>query len=188
MFSRVYQAALASLFVLALPIAAPAVTLDDIVALSKAGVSSEILIAVIDADRTIFNLTPGEIVVLKKAGVPNDVIVKMLGTAREFVEEVPPPLIVGTDRPGAPQTTDRPAAAEMYGVPTFPPVGPYFVVPYPVFVAPGVFGVPTVPGALTQPARGFGRFGGGDLGRFRSGDFGRFAQGGFIVPPRAPAK
>jgi hypothetical protein len=105
--------------VLMLPGSARAVTLDDIVALSKAGVSSEILIAVIDADRTIFNLTPGEIVNLKKAGVPNDVILKMLGTAREFVEEVPPPLIVGADRPSAAETTTRPSAVETYSVPTF---------------------------------------------------------------------
>lgn len=186
MFSRVHQAALAALFVLMLPAAARAVTLDDIIALSKAGVSSEILVAVIDADRTIFNLTPGEIVVLKKAGVPNDVILKMLGTAREFVEEVPPPLIVGADRPGATETTDRPRAFEMYSVPTFAPVGSYFVVPYPVFVAPGVFGVPTVPGTVTQPARGFGRF--MDNGSLNRRGFGRFMNDGVIDPPRTPAK
>jgi hypothetical protein len=185
MFSRVHQAVLAALIVLMLPGVARAVTLDDIIALSKAGVSSEILVAVIDADRTIFNLTPGEIVNLKKAGVPNDVIVKMLGTAREFVDEVPPPLIVGTDRPSAPQTTDRPAAAEMYSVPAFATVGPYFVVPYPVFVAPGVFGVPTVPGTITQPVRGFGRF--ADHAGGRRG-FGRFTQDGFTDSPRTPAK
>jgi hypothetical protein len=186
MFPRVHQAALTALFVLALPLAARAVTLDDIVALSKAGVSSEILIAVIDADRTIFNLTTSDIVTLKKAGVPNGVIVKMLGTAREFVDEVPPPLIVGVDPPSAPQTTDRPTAFEMYSVPTFAPVGPYFVVPYPVFVAPGVFGVPTVPGTITQPARGVGRFGGSEFGRFSGGEFGRFTN--YPYPPRTPAK
>src|SRR5918996_331347 len=183
MFSRVHQAALAALFMLMLPVAARAVTLDDIIALSKAGVSSDILVAVIDADRTIFSLTPGEIIVLKKAGVPNEVILKMLGTAREFVEEVPPPLIVGADRPTAPATTDRPSAFEMYSVPTFAPVGPYFVVPYPILIAPGVFGVPTVPGTTTQPARGFGRFMDSSL---RSRGFGRFMNDGFIDPPRTP--
>jgi hypothetical protein len=184
MFPRVHQAVLTALFVLALPLAARAVTLDDIVALSKAGVSSDILIAVIDADRTIFNLTTGEIVTLKKAGVPSAVIVKMLGTAREFVDEVPPPLIVGADRPSAPETTARPTAFEMYNVPTFTPVGPYFVVPYPVFVAPGVFGVPTVPRSTTQPARDFGRFGGSEFGRFSGGELGRFSS----YPPLTPAK
>ena len=186
MVSRVYQATLVALMVLLLPNTARAVTLDDIIALAKAGVSSEILVAVIDADRTIFNLTPTEIVNLKKAGVPNNVIVKMLGTAREFVDEVPPPLIVGTDRPSAPETSDRPTAVEMYSVPTFATVGPYFVVPYPVFVAPGVFGVPPQPGTITQPARGFGRFmNNGGLSR---GGFGRFMNDGFIDPPRTTAK
>ena len=180
MFSRVHHAALAALMVLMLPGAARAVTLDDLIALSKAGVSSDILVAVIDADRTIFNLTPADIVVLKKAGVPNAVIVKMLGTAREFVEEVPPPLIVGADRPSAPETTARPSSVEMYSVPTFAPVGPYFVVPYPIFVAPGVFGVPTVPGPTTQPAGGFGRFmSGPSLGR---DSFGR------VPTDRSPAR
>lgn len=186
MVSRVYQAALAILMAVTLPAAAQAVTLDDLIALSKAGVSSEILVAVIDADRTIFNLTPTDIVNLKKAGVPNDVIVKMIGTEREFVDEVPPPLIVGADRPSAPETTERPGAVEMYSVPTFAAVGPYFVVPYPVFVAPGVFGVPPVPGAITQPARGFGRFmNNGSLSR---GGFGRFMNDGFVDPPRTPTK
>jgi hypothetical protein len=185
MFSRVHQAVLAALIVLMLPGVARAVTLDDIIALSKAGVSSEILVAVIDADRTIFNLTPGEIVNLKRAGVPNDVIVKMLGTAREFVDEVPPPLIVGADRPSAPETTDRPSAGEMYRVPTFAPVGPYFVVPYPVFVAPGMF-LPPARGTITQPARGFGRF--MNDGTLSTGGFGRFMNDGFIDPPRTPAR
>jgi hypothetical protein len=188
MVSRVHQAVLAALIVLMLPAVGRAVTLDDIIALSKAGVGSEILIAVIDADRTIFNLTTGEIVNLKKAGVPNDVIVKMLGTAREFVDEVPPPLIVGTDRPSAAETTARPSAVEMYSVPTFAPVGPYFVVPYPVFVAPGVF-APTAPGtpaSVTQPVHGFGRFmTGPSLGREA---FGRVPTHRFIDPPRAPSK
>jgi hypothetical protein len=186
MFSRVHHAALAALMVLMLPGAARAVTLDDLIALSKAGVSSEILVAVIEADRTIFNLTPADIVVLKKAGVPNAVIVKMLGTAREFVEEVPPPLIVGADRPSAPETTARPSSVEMHSVPTFAPVGPYFVVPYPIFVAPGVFGVPAVPGPTSQPARDFGRFmTGPSLGRER---FGQVPTDRFIDPARAPSK
>jgi hypothetical protein len=185
MFSRVHQAVLAALIVLMLPGVARAVTLDDIIALSKAGVSSEILVAVIDADRTIFNLTPADIVSLKKAGVPNDVIVKMLGTAREFVDEVPPPLIVGADRPSAPETTDRPSSVQTYSVPTFASGGPYFVVPYPIFVAPGVF-PPPARGTITQPARGFGRF--INDGSLSTGGFGRFMNDGFIDPPRTPAK
>ena len=153
MFSRVSRALLAALIVLTCPAAARAVTLDDIIALSRAGVTSEILIAVIDADRTIFNLTREEIVVLTKAGVPGGVILKMLGTAREFVEEVPPPLIVGADRPSAAETAERPSAFETSAIPAYP-VGPYFVVPYPIY---GVPGIPVAPGISTGDPS-FGRF------------------------------
>jgi hypothetical protein len=163
----------AALFVLTLPAAARAVTLDDIIALARAGVTADILVAVIEADRTIFTLRPDEIVLLKKAGVPNAVIVKMLGTAREFVEEAPPPLIVGTGTPA-------PSAVETSPVPTYMPVGPYFVMPYPVFVAP------VVPGVPATNVRGFGRFinNGWTHGR----GFGRFINDGWVEPPRTPQK
>ena len=179
MFLRARRAVLAALLFLSLPVAARAVTLDDIIALSKAGVTADILVAVINADQTIFNLNTDEIVLLTKAGVPNAVIVKMLGTAREFVEEVPPPLIVGTERPSAPESSP---------VPAFGAVGPYFVSPFPVFVSPffpGVFpGV--VPGVVTQPARGFGRF--MNNGFVTGRGSGRFINDGFVDPPRRPAK
>jgi hypothetical protein len=133
-----FRVVLAVALLLAAPSAARAVTLDDIVALSKAGVAADILVAVIDADRTIFTLTPDEILVLKDAGVPNAVIVKMLRTQREFVDAAPPPLIVG----------NAPAPAVTVVVPT------YFA--WPFFVAPGIPVVTPVAGSL-QP-RGFGRF------------------------------
>ena len=181
MSSRVYPAVLAALLVLTLPVAAGAVTATDIIALSQAGVSPEILVAVIDADRTIFTLTPGEILTLKKAGVPNPVILKMLGTAREFVEEVPPPLIVGGAAPAAAETAARPGSFETYAVPGFAPVAPYYMVPYPVLVVPGVFGIPKVPRNAAPPPSGFGRF--RNNGLLSTGGFGRFVNDGFIDPP-----
>ena len=113
-----------------------AVTTADIVALAKAGVTADVLIAVIDADRSVFALTPDEVIALKKAGVPDAVVVKMLGTAEEFRDDPPPPLIVGV----APEPRKpRPAVA---------------LVPYPIFV-----GVPVVTAPLTfEVPRGFGRF------------------------------
>ena len=171
MFPRARRVLMAALLVLSLPAAARAVTVDDLIALSKAGVSAEILIAVIDADRTIFNLNTDEIVLLKKAGVPNSVIVKMLGTAREFVIEAPPPLIVGADRPSAVETSP---------VPAFLPTGPYFVMPYPIFVAP------IVPGVPATNFRGFGRF--MNDGSLPGRGFGRFMNDGFVTPSRPTTK
>ena len=129
----VHRAVFALVLLLAAPAAARAVTVEDLIALSKAGVTADILIAVIDADRTVFTLTPDEIVLLTNAGVPSAVVVKMLGTAREFVEEVPPPLIVGNSPP--------PAAVV---VPTY--IGLPFFVPPVIGVPP-----PAVPPSLTLP-------------------------------------
>ena len=127
-----------------LPAAARAVTIEDIIALSKAGVSADILIAVIDADRTVFTLTPAEIIRLKRAGVPDPVVVKMLGSPQEFTVEAPPPLIVGVAPPAR-------ITSSLAIVPA--------LVPVPVFVAVPVVPVPVVPVPLTyELKRGFGRF------------------------------
>jgi hypothetical protein len=176
MFPRIRWVTMAALLVLLMPGAARAVTLDDIIALSKAGVSADVLVAVIDADRTIFSLNTEQIVLLRKAGVPNSVIIKMLGTAREFVDEVPPPLIVGTDRPSAPVEY---SSSPTYVGPAFVPVVPYFVVPYPVFMTPVK---PVVP---AQPVTGSGRF--INNGWVPGRGFGRFMNDGFVDPrPVAP--
>ena len=100
----------------------------------------------------------------------------MLGTAQEFVEDVPPPLIVGTDRPSAPVAHESPA----YVAPAFVPVVPYFVVPYPVFVAPVGTRHPE------EPARGFGRF--MNDGWVNGRGFGRFMNDGFVDARPVPAK
>ena len=125
------------------PAAARAVTVADLVALSKAGVSADILVALIDADRTVFTLTRDEIVTLTQAGVPDRVVVKMLGSSREFVEEAPPPLIVGSTPP---RVSDRPRAR----IAVF--------VPLPLFVAVPVLPVPRLPPLTFEFERGFGRF------------------------------
>jgi hypothetical protein len=123
-----------------LPASARAVTVDDLMALARAGVGAEVLVAVIDADRTVFTLTPAQIVALRQAGVPDAVLVKMLGSAKEFVDEVPEPLIVGSGPAPAP-----PAATLVVPVPAF--------VPYPVFLS-----VPVLPPLTFEMKHGFGRF------------------------------
>jgi hypothetical protein len=144
----VLRAACLAALLVAVPAAARAVTVDDIVALSKAGVTADILVAVIDADQTMFNLTPEQIIALKKAGVPDEVVVKMVGTRREFriEEDVPPPLIVGEGPPEREVTQFWPTVV---GVPFLMPA---YVVPV----------VPVVPVGPARPARvprsGFGRF------------------------------
>src|SRR5262245_8488158 len=72
------------LFVLALvPAAASAVTLDQIVALSKSGVSEPIILALIDRDRTVFTIEPEQLVALRRDGVSETVILAMLKSGRD---------------------------------------------------------------------------------------------------------
>jgi hypothetical protein len=139
------------LFLLLAPRLAAAVTMADLVALSKAGVSPEVLVAVIEADRTVFSLTADDIRVLKQAGVADAVLLKMLGSAQEFVDEVPPPLIVGV----APPARVVPSALAWDTPAAMVPVVPYpALIPYPVFI-----GVPVLTVPLTfEMRRGFGRF------------------------------
>src|SRR5215831_4241191 len=70
------------------PAVASAVTLSDIVALSKAGVSEPVILALIDRDKPIFTITPDDLIMLKKEGVTEAIVVAMLHSGRD---EVPPP-------------------------------------------------------------------------------------------------
>jgi hypothetical protein len=65
------------------PTAASAVTVDQIVQLSRAGVTETVILALIDRDRTIFTLEPEQLVTLKAQGVSETVILAMLKSGRE---------------------------------------------------------------------------------------------------------
>ncbi len=64
------------------PTAASAVTPDQIVAMSKAGVSDAVIVAVIDRDQTIFELAPDQLVALKSQGLSDTVLLAMLKSGR----------------------------------------------------------------------------------------------------------
>lgn len=64
------------------PATARAVTVDDIVALSKAGVSEPVILAMIDRDKTVMTIDPQQVVALQKAGVSEKVIIAMLKSGR----------------------------------------------------------------------------------------------------------
>ena len=68
---------------------ADAVTIADIIGLSQAGLSDDVLIALVDTDDTVFTLTASQIVQLKTAGVGERVIVAMLWQGRTPVAEPP---------------------------------------------------------------------------------------------------
>jgi hypothetical protein len=59
---------------------ASALTLLDLLKLKTAGISDDVLVAVINADPTVFQLTPDDIVMLRKNGLSDKVIIALLMT------------------------------------------------------------------------------------------------------------
>src|SRR5262245_47064951 len=79
---RLTSAALFVILTLA-PAAASAVTVDQIIALSKAGISEPIILALIERDKTVFTIDPEQLVSLRRDGLSENVIVAMLKSGRE---------------------------------------------------------------------------------------------------------
>jgi hypothetical protein len=65
------------------PPTASAITLDQIVSLSKSGVTDTVILALIDRDRTVFAIEPEQIVALQRDGLSEHVILAMLKSGRE---------------------------------------------------------------------------------------------------------
>jgi hypothetical protein len=65
------------------PAAASAVTVDEIVQLSRSGVTEAVILALIDRDKSIFALEPEQLVTLKAQGVSERVVLAMLKSGRE---------------------------------------------------------------------------------------------------------
>jgi hypothetical protein len=61
---------------------ASAVTVQQVVALSKAGVSEAVIVALIERDKTILTIEPEELVALKADGVSDTIVLAMLKSGR----------------------------------------------------------------------------------------------------------
>lgn len=81
---------------------AEAVTIRDIIELSKAGLGDSVLLALIEVDRSVFAIDAATIKKLKDAGVSEVVIVAMIRSGRETPEPPPAP-IEPQDPPPAPE-------------------------------------------------------------------------------------
>src|SRR5258708_3658903 len=80
------------------PAPASAVTVKEIVSRSKAGVSEQVILALMDRDKTIFSRPVEETVTLKREGVSDAILVAMLRRGRGEppaapAAQVPPPQI-----------------------------------------------------------------------------------------------
>ncbi len=125
---------------------ASAVTVPEIVSLTKAGVSEQIILAVIERDKTIFSIGPDQLMALQKEGVTDLVILAMLRSGRQDLPMPPAPVAAPAPYanaydPPEPNVVvvghgpDRPNAEDGYNGNNNagPYVVPYFIpVPYPV--------------------------------------------------------
>lgn len=153
--------ALLVIAVFLVPVSASAVTVRDIIELAKAGLPDDVLIAVIDADRTVFTLDKDQILELKKAGVSKAVLLKMIRSRREY--ETPAETAPVVDMSAAQQPPSPEPGLVIIG--SQPPPPPPVVVPQYFHVPYSIWGVPPHRGPRTPPApvlapeyRGFGRF------------------------------
>ena len=178
-FGRVVRRIASAVSVVAITAApAHAVSMADIEQLARAGLSDEVLIALIQTDNTVFPLDAERILELRAVGVSEAVIVAMLRNGRSTPGPAAPGEPDGEPNIGSAGTLyDDPQALQV-----FPPSAPVVVevhtpqpayaapvkyVPYPVAVTrrghrrhPGSVtshGSVTPHGATT-PFRGFGRF------------------------------
>ena len=90
---------LAVAVLLALPAArAEAVSIRDVIELSKAGLSEPVLLALIEVDRSVFTIDAAALKDLKAAGVSDAVIIAMIRSGRD----TPPPAEPVAEPPAAP--------------------------------------------------------------------------------------
>jgi len=138
-----------------IPTAASAVTIDEIVALSKSGVSEQVIVAVIERDRTLFTLSPALIMKLQREGLSDRILLALIKSGHpneppDFARPIvpaslpapPPPVIAivghGPERPNT-------SASEPIGPAGFATDALPVTVPTPIFVpVPVVVPVPSV--------------------------------------------
>jgi hypothetical protein len=94
---RPVAVSLFTLFLL-IPAAASAITVQDVVSMSRAGVSDEVIIALIEQDPTVFSVKPAQVIELKRDGVSERVVLALLRSGRQ--PDSPPP------SPTAPASSD----------------------------------------------------------------------------------
>lgn len=74
-------------FVVLLPRGAFAITVEQVIALAKSGVTETVILALIDRDRTVFAIEPEQIVSLQRDGLSERVILAMLKSGRDEGEQ-----------------------------------------------------------------------------------------------------
>jgi hypothetical protein len=193
------RAVLPLLLLLALvPTPASAVSVQQIVALSNSGVSDEVILALIERDKTIFTIDPDELVALKRQGVSQTVVLAMLRSGRSqpaapteadavatpsvaVVRSVPDTVIVG-------HGPDRPNTSHWDGFFSVPGTVTYFVyVPVPQWSACAPRSAIASRPLPSTSTGYFGRFMSDPTARFQTDGSRRFLNNGFVSTAGASA-
>jgi len=117
------RAAVACLVILALSAGrAEAVTLRDIIELSKAGLSDSVLLALIEVERSVFAIDTATIKKLKDSGVSDVVIVAMIRSGREQPELPPAPPVMGDPQDPPPPAEPKVVVIDHHDAPVTYPV------------------------------------------------------------------
>jgi hypothetical protein len=110
------------------PVAADAITLKEIVQLSRAGLGDEVLLALIDVDQRVFAIDPDTLRMLKDQGVSERVIVALIRSGR--MQPTPDQLIAAAPVP-EPQVEPEP---QVVVIERERPVVQQVAVPVPIYV------------------------------------------------------
>jgi hypothetical protein len=121
------------LFALLSPAPASAVTINEIISLSKAGVSEPVILALIDRDKTVFTLSAEQLVTLQKAGVTDTIVIAMLRAGSEEPRRAAVPTAPIAEPEPLPEPLPPPEQPAP-SVVNVPYAVPYYV-PVPVVVA-----------------------------------------------------
>lgn len=105
---------------------AEAVTLSDLIGLSKQGLSDELLIALVEADKSVFHLNAADVRLLKHQGLSDRLLIHLLKTP-SLRQEVQPVLVAADARPApaahpAPERIVIVNRVETVPVPVYVPV------------------------------------------------------------------
>src|SRR5262245_32286530 len=115
---------------LLVPTRADALTLRDILELTRAGLGEDVLIALIEVDRPVFPVDTETLKTLKDAGVSQKVIIAMIKSGRTQPPAPEPPVVVNEPEP---PPLPPPPVIVIQPAPEPAPVLPGYATPY----APG---------------------------------------------------
>jgi hypothetical protein len=136
-----------------------AVSERDLVALAQAGLSDDVLIALVEADDTVFPLDAPRILELRDQGLSERVILAMLKNGRRTPRTAPPQAASAALEPLAPEPANDPVLVEQTAPPPAVVQEPSVViVPWVPIVTGPIVGRPSKAHTLPPSFRGFGRF------------------------------